>query len=134
MDYEKFKEVFIEAKKKYKYRCIACLLCIPVWVLLTHTGSKELSWFSQGDAVGTIILLCLAVMYADRGARANINLKRVRLLQGKTKITVLLEKVFHNHKEVLDPKAIARLVKDHIAHLGKVEEVTYETPLEKKKL
>ena len=43
------------------------------------------------------------------------------------KVTVYIENVFHDEKEVTDPKEIARLVKDHISHLGKIE-VYYEIP------
>jgi hypothetical protein len=40
---------------------------------------------------------------------------------------VYIDNVNFDHKEVTDPKEIARLVKSHVAHLGKVE-VYYETP------
>ena len=43
------------------------------------------------------------------------------------KVTVYIDNVNFDHKEVTDPKEIAKLVKNHIAHLGKVE-VYYEIP------
>lgn len=133
MDYEYFKELFLDVKRRAKYRVIACLLCIPIWTIFTQLGDRQETWFSQGDAIGTTILLVLAVFLADKSAKANKTYRRVVLLQNQTKLTVTLEKVSYDHKKVEDPKEIARLVKNHIAHLGKVE-VTYETPLAKKKL
>jgi hypothetical protein len=133
MDYEKFKEVFIEAKKKYKARCIASVLCVPIWVAGTHLGEVVEGvggdWFSIGDAWGCIILLCIAVFYANRGHNADMQLKRAIRLQRdkyKHKITIYIEKVFYDHKEIKDPKEVARLVKRHISHLGNVR-VGYET-------
>jgi len=43
------------------------------------------------------------------------------------KITVYIDNVNHEHKEITDSKEIAQLVKDHISHLGKVS-VYYEKP------
>lgn len=137
MQYEKFTELFLEVKQKAKRQCIASLLCIPIWVIGTNVGRFVQGvggdWFTKGDAWGTVILLVLAFLFADRSGKANINLRRVRLLQGKTKLTVFLENIHHAHKDFEDPKAIAKLVKNQLAHLGKVS-IIYETPLEKKKL
>lgn len=137
MQYEKFTELFLEVKQKAKRQCYACLLCIPIWVIGTNVGRFVQGvggdWFTRGDAWGTIALFLLALIFADRSGKANINLRRVRLLQGKTKIIVFLENVHHAHKDFVDPQAIARLVKDHVAHLGKVS-VIYETPLEEKRI
>jgi len=41
------------------------------------------------------------------------------------KITIYINNVNHEHKEITDSKEIAQLVKDHISHLGKVS-VYYE--------
>lgn len=133
MDYEYFKELFQDVKRRAKYRAIACLLCIPIWTIFTQLGDRQETWFSQGDAIGTVILLVLAFFFGDKSTKADMNIRRVVRLQNQTKLTVTLEKVFHDDKKIEEPEEIARLVKNHIAHLGKVE-VTYETPLAKKKL
>jgi len=43
------------------------------------------------------------------------------------KLTVYIENVNYDHKEVNDPKEIALLVKNHISHLGKVS-IYYKVP------
>lgn len=43
------------------------------------------------------------------------------------KITVYIDNVNHEHKEITDSKEIAQLVKDHISHLGHVE-IYYDIP------
>ena len=48
------------------------------------------------------------------------------------KLTIYIDTVFSGHKEVTDPKKIARLVKDHIAHLGKVS-IYYDVPYDQLK-
>lgn len=37
------------------------------------------------------------------------------------KLTIYIEDVSFEHKTITDPKEIARVVKSHIAHLGKVK-------------
>ena len=48
------------------------------------------------------------------------------------KLTIYIDNVFFNEEEVTDPKEIARLVKNHIAHLGKVD-LYYEIPYDQLK-
>lgn len=47
----------------------------------------------------------------------------------KMKLTVYIDNVFHEEEEVTDPKEIAKVVRNHITHLGKVK-VYYRTPLD----
>jgi hypothetical protein len=44
------------------------------------------------------------------------------------KLTIYIEDVYFEHETITDPKEIARVVKSHITHLGKVS-VYYQKPI-----
>jgi hypothetical protein len=48
------------------------------------------------------------------------------------KLTVYIDKVFYNDRDVTDDHEIARLVKSHISHLGKVT-LYYDKPYDELK-
>ena len=72
MNYKAFREMYIDKKSRLKARILACILCIPIWILF----GAEIG--SSGDIAGILVLLYMIVIYGCGVIKMNTNLKHLK--------------------------------------------------------